>query len=104
MVPYRDCSFILQKNQSVLDKTKHLGCGSVITGCTRKRRTDGAGSPNLSPIGNVWSMLAQRVARGTLPTATPDQLWQYVEAAWTAVPQGYIQTSLTLCRGVWQRL
>lgn len=49
-------------------------------------------SPDLSPIENVWSMLAQRLARDTPPAATPDQLWQYVEAAWTAVPQGYIQS------------
>ncbi|GFW28126.1 hypothetical protein TNCV_2818041 [Trichonephila clavipes] len=38
-------------------------------------------SPNLSPIENVWSMLAQRLARDTPPAATPDQLWQYMEAA-----------------------
>ncbi|GFV56075.1 uncharacterized protein TNCV_2266611 [Trichonephila clavipes] len=37
-------------------------------------------------------MLAQRLARDTLPTATPDQLLQYVEAAWTVVPQRYIQS------------
>ncbi|GFY32927.1 transposable element Tcb1 transposase [Trichonephila clavipes] len=42
-------------------------------------------SPDLSPIENVWSMLAQRLAQVTPPTATPDQLWQYVKAAWTAV-------------------
>ncbi|GFX02650.1 hypothetical protein TNCV_2010941 [Trichonephila clavipes] len=43
-------------------------------------------SSDLSPIENVWSMLAQRLARGI-----PYQLWQYVEATWTAVPQGCIQ-------------
>ncbi|GFX35419.1 uncharacterized protein TNCV_102261 [Trichonephila clavipes] len=35
--------------------------------------------------------VAQQLARDSLPAATPDLLWQYVEAAWTAVPQGYIQ-------------
>ncbi|GFU53333.1 uncharacterized protein TNCV_2953671 [Trichonephila clavipes] len=30
--------------------------------------------------------------RDTPPAASPDQLWQYVEAAWTAVPQGYTQS------------
>ncbi|GFX86844.1 uncharacterized protein TNCV_3751171 [Trichonephila clavipes] len=49
-------------------------------------------SPDLSLIENVWSMLAQRLARDTPSTATPDQLWQHVEAIWTAVPQGYIQS------------
>ncbi|GFV94318.1 uncharacterized protein TNCV_2267721 [Trichonephila clavipes] len=37
-------------------------------------------------------MLVKPLARDTPPTATPDQLWQYVEATWTDVPQGYIQS------------
>ncbi|GFX64690.1 HTH_38 domain-containing protein [Trichonephila clavipes] len=49
-------------------------------------------SPAFSAFKNAWSMLAQRLARNTSSTTTPDQLWQYVEAAWTAVPQGYIQS------------
>ncbi|GFT60276.1 transposable element Tcb1 transposase [Trichonephila clavipes] len=48
--------------------------------------------PDLSPIGNVWFMLAQRLARDKPVTVAPYQLWQHVEAAWTAVPQGYIQS------------
>ncbi|GFY21256.1 transposable element Tcb1 transposase [Trichonephila clavipes] len=43
-------------------------------------------SPNLSLIENVWSMLAQRLVRDT-----PDQLWKYVEATFTAVLQEHIQ-------------
>ncbi|GFX60206.1 transposable element Tcb1 transposase [Trichonephila clavipes] len=50
-------------------------------------------SPDLSPVENVWSMLAQRLARDTSTTATPGQLWQYVEPEWTAFPQGYIQNN-----------
>ncbi|GFX08118.1 transposable element Tcb1 transposase [Trichonephila clavipes] len=49
-------------------------------------------SPDLTPIENVWSMLAQQLAWDTLSAVTPDQLCQYVEAAWTAEPQGYIQS------------
>lgn len=49
-------------------------------------------SPDLSPIENVWSMIAERLARDTPPAATPDQLWQYVEAAWNAIPQQHIQS------------
>ncbi|GFV75093.1 transposable element Tcb1 transposase [Trichonephila clavipes] len=49
-------------------------------------------SPDLSPIENLWSMLAQRLARDTPPAATPNQLRQYMEAAWITVPQGYIQS------------
>ncbi|GFV50711.1 transposable element Tcb1 transposase [Trichonephila clavipes] len=40
-----------------------------------------ARSPDLSPIENMWSMVAQRLSQITPPAATPDQLWQRVEAA-----------------------
>ncbi|GFT80884.1 transposable element Tcb1 transposase [Trichonephila clavipes] len=36
--------------------------------------------PDLSPIENMWSMVAQRLTQITPPAATPDQLWQRVEA------------------------
>ncbi|GFW02498.1 transposable element Tcb1 transposase [Trichonephila clavipes] len=51
-----------------------------------------ARSPDLSPIENMWSMVAQQLTQITFPAATPDQLWQRVEAAWSAVPQEYIQS------------
>ncbi|GFW07022.1 transposable element Tcb1 transposase [Trichonephila clavipes] len=41
---------------------------------------------------NVWPMVAQRLSQITPPPATPDQLWQCVEAAWSAVPQEHIQS------------
>ncbi|GFW33395.1 uncharacterized protein TNCV_2795621 [Trichonephila clavipes] len=51
---------------------------------------------NITMVGfkfrEIVSMLAQRLPCDTPPTATPDQLWPYVEAAWTAVPKGYIQS------------
>ncbi|GFT79097.1 transposable element Tcb1 transposase [Trichonephila clavipes] len=47
-------------------------------------------SSDLSPIENMWSKLAQRMTQNISPAATPVQLWQYVEAAWTNVPQGYV--------------
>ncbi|GFW48255.1 transposable element Tc3 transposase [Trichonephila clavipes] len=40
-----------------------------------------ARSPDLSPLENMWSMAAQRLTQITPPAATPDQLWQRVEAA-----------------------
>ncbi|GFV32178.1 transposable element Tcb1 transposase [Trichonephila clavipes] len=49
-------------------------------------------SPYLSPIENTLSMVALRLTQITPPAATPDQLWQRVEAAWSAVPQEYIQS------------
>ncbi|GFV21828.1 transposable element Tcb1 transposase [Trichonephila clavipes] len=51
-----------------------------------------ARSPDLSSIENMWSMVAQRLTQITPPAATPDQLWQRVEAAWSAVPQEHIQS------------
>ncbi|GFV96740.1 transposable element Tcb1 transposase [Trichonephila clavipes] len=51
-----------------------------------------ARSPDLSPIENMWSMVAQRLTQITPPAATPDQLWQRVEASWSAVPQEPIQS------------
>ncbi|GFX18005.1 hypothetical protein TNCV_1576841 [Trichonephila clavipes] len=37
-------------------------------------------------------MVAQRLTQITPPAATLDQLWQRVEAAWSAVPQEHIQS------------
>ncbi|GFX70661.1 putative inorganic phosphate cotransporter [Trichonephila clavipes] len=51
-----------------------------------------ARSPDLSPIENMWSIVVQRLTQITAPAATPDQLWQRVEAAWSAVPQEHIQS------------
>ncbi|GFV76292.1 transposable element Tcb1 transposase [Trichonephila clavipes] len=49
---------------------------------------------DLTPVENVCSMLAQPLARDTKPAATPDQFWQYAEASWTVVLQGYVQILL----------
>ncbi|GFX62706.1 uncharacterized protein TNCV_4868661 [Trichonephila clavipes] len=40
----------------------------------------------------MWSMVAQRLTHITPPAATPDQLWQSVDAASSAVPQEHIQS------------
>ncbi|GFW89198.1 transposable element Tcb1 transposase [Trichonephila clavipes] len=48
-------------------------------------------SPDLSPKENMWSMVDQRLTQITPPAAPPDQHWQRVEAAWSAVPQEHIQ-------------
>ncbi|GFV67942.1 hypothetical protein TNCV_1872241 [Trichonephila clavipes] len=40
----------------------------------------------------MWSMVAQRLTLITPPASTPDQLWQRVVAAWSAVPQELIQS------------
>ncbi|GFX78110.1 transposable element Tcb1 transposase [Trichonephila clavipes] len=52
-------------------------------------------SPELSPIENMWSMVAQQLIQIT-PPATSDQLWQRVGAAWSALPQERIQSLFEL--------
>ncbi|GFV28224.1 transposable element Tcb1 transposase [Trichonephila clavipes] len=51
-----------------------------------------ARSPDLSPIENMCSMVAQRLTLITPPAVPPDQLWQRVEAVWSAVLQEHIQS------------
>ncbi|GFX26936.1 transposable element Tcb1 transposase [Trichonephila clavipes] len=51
-----------------------------------------ARSPDLSLIENMPSMVAQRLTQIIPTSATPDQLWQRVEASWSAVPQDHIQS------------
>lgn len=51
-----------------------------------------ARSPDLSPIENVWSMVAERLARHHTAVTTVDELWRRVEAAWAAVPVHAIQS------------
>ncbi|GFW24012.1 transposable element Tcb1 transposase [Trichonephila clavipes] len=46
-----------------------------------------ARSKDLSPIENMWSMFDQQLTQITPPAATPDQLWQRVEASLSAVSQ-----------------
>ncbi|GFV22939.1 transposable element Tcb1 transposase [Trichonephila clavipes] len=55
-----------------------------------------ARSPDLSLIESMWSMVAQRLTQITPPVATPDQLWQRVGAAWSAVPHEHIQSLFEL--------
>ncbi|GFW32212.1 transposable element Tcb1 transposase [Trichonephila clavipes] len=60
-----------------------------LNSCVMLRHTGPA--PGIM-IENMWSMVAQRLTQITPPAATPDQLWQRVEAAWSAVPQERIQS------------
>ncbi|GFV37468.1 uncharacterized protein TNCV_1157311 [Trichonephila clavipes] len=41
---------------------------------------------------NMWSMVAQRLTQIKSSATTQDQLWQRVEAAWSALPQKHIQS------------
>ncbi|GFX34799.1 transposable element Tcb1 transposase [Trichonephila clavipes] len=45
-------------------------------------------SPDISLIENMWTMVAERLT----PAATRDHLWQRLESACSAVPQGHIQS------------
>ncbi|GFT37078.1 HTH_Tnp_Tc3_2 domain-containing protein [Trichonephila clavipes] len=56
-------------------------------------------SPDLSPMENFWSMVAERLAHHHTAVITVDELWHCVEAAWASVLVHAIQ-SLTQCPGV----
>ncbi|GFW54353.1 hypothetical protein TNCV_3703131 [Trichonephila clavipes] len=51
-----------------------------------------AHSPDLSLIENIWSMVAERLARHHTPVTTVDELFHRVEAAWASVPVHTIQS------------
>ncbi|GFV90936.1 transposable element Tcb1 transposase [Trichonephila clavipes] len=56
-----------------------------------------ARSPDLLPMEDMWSMVAQQsgdTTQITPPAATPDQLWQCVEASGSAVSQKLCSKSL----------
>ncbi|GFS55881.1 hypothetical protein TNCV_1935841, partial [Trichonephila clavipes] len=38
------------------------------------------------PLENVWSMVAERLARHHKAVTTVDELWHRVEAAWASIP------------------
>ncbi|GFU62109.1 transposable element Tcb1 transposase [Trichonephila clavipes] len=61
-----------------------------------------AHSSDLSPIENLWSMVAQRLIQITPPAATPDQLWHRLEAYLLLYPKNTSKVSLNQCRGMWQ--
>ncbi|GFY04297.1 transposable element Tcb1 transposase [Trichonephila clavipes] len=101
----------LQHHDGRIRVWRHRG-GRMLNSCVMQHQTNpatgimiellpwSARSPDLSPIENTWSMVAQRWTQITPPAATPDQLWQRVEAAWSAVPQEHIQSlfeSMTRC-------
>ncbi|GFV99817.1 transposable element Tcb1 transposase [Trichonephila clavipes] len=50
-----------------------------------------ARTPDLSPIENMWSMVAERLTQIIPLAATPHHLCQRVEFAWYAVPQEHTQ-------------
>ncbi|GFX88749.1 transposable element Tcb1 transposase [Trichonephila clavipes] len=51
-----------------------------------------ARSLDLSPVENMWSLVAQRLIHITHPAATLDQLWQHGETAWSAAPHKHIHS------------
>ncbi|GFY25132.1 amine oxidase B [Trichonephila clavipes] len=50
-----------------------------------------ARSPDLSPIENIRSMIADQLARHHMPVITVDEQWYRVETAWSSVPVRVIQ-------------
>ncbi|GFW93291.1 transposable element Tcb1 transposase [Trichonephila clavipes] len=61
-------------------------------------------SPDLSQIENVWSMLAQRLARDAHPLLHHINFGNIWKLHGVLYPKDSSKTSLILCRGVWQRI
>ncbi|GFV81124.1 transposable element Tcb1 transposase [Trichonephila clavipes] len=114
-VVFTDVSRIyLQHHDGQIRVWRHRG-ERILNSCVINRHTGSAPgimiellpwtvrSPDLSPIENMWSMVAQRLTQITPAAATPEQLWQCVEAAWSAVPKNTSKVSLNQFRFVWQR-
>ncbi|GFY24424.1 HTH_Tnp_Tc3_2 domain-containing protein [Trichonephila clavipes] len=59
-----------------------------------------ARSPDLSPLENVCSMVAERLARHHTPVTTVDKLWDHVEAARSSVPVHAMQSRFDSMPGV----
>ncbi|GFS71174.1 transposable element Tcb1 transposase [Trichonephila clavipes] len=79
----------LQHHDGRIRVWRHRG-ERMLNSCVMHHHTGPA--PDLSPIENMWSMVAQRLTHITPPAATPDHLWQRVDAPWSAVPQKHIQS------------
>ncbi|GFW85703.1 hypothetical protein TNCV_853531 [Trichonephila clavipes] len=78
----RDCGLSFRETGSRVGGNQT----TVMTvGCRRVRRTDVVDRIHLSAPLHI-----------TPPAATPDQLWQRVEAAWPAVPQEHTQSHFEL--------
>ncbi|GFV73597.1 transposable element Tcb1 transposase [Trichonephila clavipes] len=57
--------------------------------------------PDLSPIENMWSMVAQRLTQITPPAASPDQICNVCKRLVLLYPKRTSIVSLNQCRGVW---
>ncbi|GFV25279.1 transposable element Tcb1 transposase [Trichonephila clavipes] len=62
-----------------------------------------ARSSDLSPIENMWPMVAQRLNQITLPAAKPDKLWQRGSCLVCCTSRTHPKSLWNQCRGVWQR-
>ncbi|GFV62527.1 transposable element Tcb1 transposase [Trichonephila clavipes] len=59
-------------------------------------------SPDISPIENTWSMVAQRLTQITPLAATPDYFGNVWNLLGLLYPKNTCKVSLNQCRGVWQ--
>ncbi|GFX13282.1 transposable element Tcb1 transposase [Trichonephila clavipes] len=95
IVAFRDCGLSFReigcrvaRNQTNLMRI----CGRCMHAGGYDRPTWSIAFTSVHPIENMWSMFAQRLTQIIPPAATPDQLWQRVEVAWSVVPQEHIQS------------
>ncbi|GFX86450.1 hypothetical protein TNCV_3727191 [Trichonephila clavipes] len=57
-----------------------------------------AQSPDLSPIENVWSWIAEELARHPSPANTIDEAWHRFEVEWNEMPISVIQAQFDSMR------
>ncbi|GFX95097.1 transposable element Tcb1 transposase [Trichonephila clavipes] len=62
-----------------------------------------ARSPDLSPIENMWSMVAQRLTQISPPAATPVNFGNVWKLLGLLCPKNTSKVSMNQCRSVWQR-
>ncbi|GFX32520.1 transposable element Tc1 transposase [Trichonephila clavipes] len=62
-----------------------------------------AHSPDLSPIENMWSVVAQRLTQITTPAATQINFGNVWKLLGLLYPTNTSEDTLNQCRGVWQR-
>ncbi|UYV60256.1 hypothetical protein LAZ67_1000569 [Cordylochernes scorpioides] len=98
--------FCLQHHDGRIRVWRHRG-ERMVNSCVMHRHTGpapgimvwgGIGYHSRTPLVRIAGTLnSQRyISEITSPAATPDQLWQHVEAAWSAVPQEHIQNIFEL--------
>ncbi|GFT38634.1 transposable element Tcb1 transposase [Trichonephila clavipes] len=94
IVSYRDCGLPFREIGSRVGRNQTTVM-RIFDRWMQEGTTDRRGRlhpPQCTTSRNMWSMVAQPLNQITPPAAPPDQLWQRVEAAWSAVSYEHFQS------------